>query len=582
MRFQASLFFLAALTPALAAQQEQHPTTQARQDADVVVPARVADEGAPRYHVTLPDGFADLPPAPMPKQSGVHRGPVMAITFDPATGVETVHPVPFGPAAPQGWVSGPKVADDVREELMRTFSGYTPVTAMTTFPWSAVCYMGFEQGGSGFRCSGTLIDARTMITAGHCVHEGPGGTWSSNVVVTPGFDGDANAWGTANGIFFGTWTDWTNSGSWNGDQGYVRLDRPVGVLTSWMGYGYNDSNSFIDNSTFHMPGYPAFAGVTQQYTYGSFDRVWSQTMEADFSVVQPWIGGASGSGVYYKDAGGARYVYGNCSYSWPGGNSAGFGACRMTGTEFGYVRDTFIPGAYGAVVDYVPLDVNVNAGPVRAGTATSGLNYLVFNNSNANPASATVDMDVYLSSNDNISTADAKLSDQSFVWDFGAKSAVRVNGFNPTIPSNTTPGSYYMGVIVDEVDADDGNDDTDGWDAARITIIEPVNSISLTGPASATRGTSITLSYANAPASAPFWLYRSTTLTGTTINGHPFSIGAPYSTPRTGTTSATGAGSISTVLPATAGTYYYELRVDRTISAKVYTYDSVVKTVTAL
>ncbi|TAH39575.1 MAG: trypsin-like serine protease [Planctomycetota bacterium] len=582
MQPKLGMILFAALVPALAAQQAQQPSVDAQPQPGEVVPARPGDEGAPRYHVDLPPDLANLPAAPMPVFSGVHRGPNLAVTFNPATGEETFLAVPEGPMAPYGWVTGSKVADDVNESLMRTFGGFTTITSQS-FPWSAQCYMSFTQGGSGFRCSGTLIDARTMITAGHCVHEGPGGTWSGSVVVTPAYDGDANAFGSANGIHLGSWTGWTVSGSWSGDQGYVRLDRPVGALTSWLGYGYNSSNSFFDTSTFNMAGYPGFAGSSLQYAWGDFDRVYTDTMEADFSPTQPWIGGASGSGVYWINGSGNRYVYGNCSYSgpWPYTTSEYFGACRMTSSKFTYVRDTFIPGAYGSVVDYVPLDTNVGAGPVRAGALTTGLNYLVFNNSSANPASATVDMDVYLSSNDNISTADTKLSDQFFTWDFAAKSSVRVNGVNPTIPVSTTPGSYFVGVIVDEVDADDLNDDTDGWDAAPITIIEPVNSISLTGPASGLNGSTITLSYSGAPASAPFTLYRSRNLNGSTINGHPFSVGAPLASAKTGTTGAAGSGTINTKIMGT-GLWYYELRVDRTVGATVYTHDSNAKRVNGL
>jgi hypothetical protein len=39
-----------------------------------------------------------------------------------------------------------------------------------------------------------------------------------------------------------------------------------------------------------------------------------------------------------------------------------------------------------------------------------------------------------------------------------------------TIPANTSTGSKYLGVIVNESDASTSNNDTDGWDAHRIVV----------------------------------------------------------------------------------------------------------------
>ena len=42
---------------------------------------------------------------------------------------------------------------------------------------------------------------------------------------------------------------------------------------------------------------------------------------------------------------------------------------------------------------------------------------------------------------------------------------------NIRIPPNTPPGDYFLGVIYESgTDSNSGNNDTDGWDAARLRV----------------------------------------------------------------------------------------------------------------
>mgnify|MGYP001113882739 CR=1 FL=1 len=48
-----------------------------------------------------------------------------------------------------------------------------------------------------------------------------------------------------------------------------------------------------------------------------------------------------------------------------------------------------------------------------------------------------------------------------------------------TIPANTPPGTYYLGVIYDNAtDTNAGDNDSDGWDALRITVTSADVSVS--------------------------------------------------------------------------------------------------------
>lgn len=478
-----------AISGVLAAQTQQQPAdaqlpqTDARGETDgevipvitseTVVPATEGDEGELRYPDRTPERPELFLEKPMPEVDRPHTGPDEAVVFDVATGRESYVELLDDPFAREGWMAGRTLAQDVPEPGMKSFGGLSQITSKS-FPWSTHARIFFRQGGLNYVCSGTMIDPKYAITAGHCVHEGAGGNWSTNVSLAPAWDGDSNAFGTANAESLGSFTAWTSSGSWSGDMGFVRLDRPVGFLTGWMGTFYSNSNSYWAGTTFHMAGFPGgcFSGAPNRmyYGYGRFDSVGSSVVEA--SMYAPcWIGGMSGSGVY-RISGGSRYVGGNLSHGW--GKSLGIttriGVARMTSGKYSWFHNSFKPAGYPSyTVDYVPLKVRSNSS-VRRGYRLGNFSYRVYNTSNYNPPTRVVDTDVYLSTNSNISIYDTKIQDHSFTWNFGAKTGVTVRPSGPIIPYFTTPGSYYVGVIIDESDFKTSNNDTDGWDAQRITV----------------------------------------------------------------------------------------------------------------
>ena len=54
---------------------------------------------------------------------------------------------------------------------------------------------------------------------------------------------------------------------------------------------------------------------------------------------------------------------------------------------------------------------------------------------------------------------------------FGALQTTRVTSPGVRIPASTRPGNYYLGVVYDSsTDSNSGNNDTDAWDAVRVTI----------------------------------------------------------------------------------------------------------------
>ncbi len=457
----------------------QHSTTDALR-AERHVPARPGAEGPKRYDTSGAIDWTTARVPELPPDQPLPEGFVpLSVGFDPATGLESYDalPVPAGPG--QGWVTGNAPRDQVPEWLEAL--GSPSAVTSTAFPWSTQCRIFFTQTGGNFVCSGTLVDAKTLLTAGHCVHEGGGGNWSTAVTVSPAWDGDDGGFGSANYTSLHSYTGWTVSGNYDWDMGYIRLDRPLGFLTGWLGYGYDNNDSFFSGSTFNFAAYPgcgsgcfcSFAGCPNQlyYGFGTFDSVSTYRLTANLTS---WCftGGMSGGGIYFLDGASNRYVYGaNSTRSTSGCTIVSNTWTRMTQTEFDDLQLSVIPGGYPVSLDLVPLDVNAS-GSVSAGARLSFLDYLVANSSLSDPASAAYDADFYLSTNDNISTADTLLQTRSFTWNFAAKSSVRITSSSnlPQIPAGTLPGAYWLGLILDVVDADVNNNDTDGWDAVPITV----------------------------------------------------------------------------------------------------------------
>ena len=363
--------------------------------------------------------------------------------------------------------SPPDYHDTSSEDLsgVHNFTDLSIIDDPDLYPWCVNVKLFMQFGSSYYVGSGVLIDPYHVLTAGHCVFD-HGGTndWADNIVVAPAYENGTRPYGDATAVGLHSWTGWTSDGDFDHDMGVIDLDRPVGAVTGWHGYGYNNNNSFFTGNTFHNPGYPAespYDGQYMYYWYGDYDIAGTYQL----TFFKTAYGGQSGSGSYNVD-GDQRTVYAVLSNGW----SLWTNDVRITETKYSHIG-SFIEEDTPTTYDLIALDVNHTPSSINAGNPINSMNYLVHNYSSAS-WSGTIPVTVYLSTNNNISTADTPLQTHSFTWSFDPISSVRVTvSTPPTIPIDTSTGGYYIGIILDAADNNPGNNESDGQEASYIWVI---------------------------------------------------------------------------------------------------------------
>lgn len=171
---------------------------------------------------------------------------------------------------------------------------------------------------------------------------------------------------------------------------------------------------------------------------------------------------------------GERYVYSNQAY-WetePFFQISRLGGCRITADKFAFLDQIWIPDSHGGTTDLVPLKFRASSSYGKAGSYLT-CSYSVFNLSETDPGPVSFSADIYLSTNDNISTFDTKIGTMPHSFDFGPLDGGKFFATGVQVPSTTAPGTYWAGVVLNSWDADYSKNDTDGWDADKITVTAP-------------------------------------------------------------------------------------------------------------
>jgi V8-like Glu-specific endopeptidase len=157
----------------------------------------------------------------------------------------------------------------------RMLLSLTPITDTTLFPNSAIVQIeAYYPDGSGAQGTGTMVNANTVLTAGHVVYDNAHGGWATKIEVTAGRNGNSEPYGVAYMTNEQTFNSFMTDNSENhpagdGDIGFISLNRDLGDLTGWLGFlGASTSNNYQVNKA----GYPGTDGYDGTHMY--FDFGW--------------------------------------------------------------------------------------------------------------------------------------------------------------------------------------------------------------------------------------------------------------------------------------------------------------------
>lgn len=336
------------------------------------------------------------------------------------------------------------------------------------YPWRAVVRLEIEHdelpSNRIFVCSGILIDPKIVLTQGNCVYNNSSGYgWATNIRAIPGYEDGSEPVGAANDIRLHSVNGWVEDYNFDYDYGFVILDRPIGRLTGWAGYAFRGANSFFTTTTFQNPGYPGGGAYNLKLMY---NRSGTFASAETFSVYRSGVdNGMWGSNAIFPHNNSYNAI---AILSHTRGNDTGY--TRITESKFDFIKariEQYTP----STPDLVPLRFRVSPTTITAGSTPTSMSFVLHNYSSQSWDSSTT-YEVCISSNETISKQDRCLSPYTYQGNIAPKKSVLVNVPSTAIPVDLR-GAYYMGVVLNSNDADTNNNDSSGWDAARITISSP-------------------------------------------------------------------------------------------------------------
>jgi V8-like Glu-specific endopeptidase len=213
---------------------------------------------------------------------------------------------PAAPAAKPGGGGGGGSASP----LFTTFQA--PLAELTTTPVSTNGRVFFSDGAWNYSCSGTAVQSSNqsvVLTAGHCVNQGPG-AYYTNWTFAPAYNDGSRPFGTWPAVALDTTAAWRTSGDFGRDVGAAvvapnssntRLTQSVGARS--VAFNYTRNQDYLAH------GYPAEGKFNGQRLWIS-DTKWSRddtsSTPATMGIPTDLNGGSSGGawvvGNDYKSA----------------------------------------------------------------------------------------------------------------------------------------------------------------------------------------------------------------------------------------------------------------------------------------
>jgi glutamyl endopeptidase len=150
--------------------------------------------------------------------------------------------------------------------------------------------------GRQFIGSGTVVNRRHVLTAGHLVFSDRHGGWATSIQFNAAQNEAVLPFGSAFAVRLFTFKGWVEDQDRDYDTGMLHLDRNLGNLTGWMGL-ITTGDADLSNHQITVAGYPMDKGGQQLWaaTAPITDVMSHQVAYDAFTIL-----GQSGAGVYGK------------------------------------------------------------------------------------------------------------------------------------------------------------------------------------------------------------------------------------------------------------------------------------------
>ncbi len=162
----------------------------------------------------------------------------------------------------------------------------------------------FTLGGSDYVCSGSSVSSTnkdTVLTAGHCVHEGPG-SFATNFAFVPAYNNGSRPYGTFTARRLLTTNAWATRGDFNYDVGFALMNSLNGKdLTDTVG-GQGIAFNQARGKYMYSFGYPAASPYDGQKLIHCYGTVFNDTYgnSNDQGMNCNMTGGSSGGPWFYN------------------------------------------------------------------------------------------------------------------------------------------------------------------------------------------------------------------------------------------------------------------------------------------